>query len=529
MTEKKKNTAKLNEILKAFRTPNHRQQVKRFSDIVADAMTNGDGAFSEKRFMLNCVLGSGDFVDDYNNNLACIIWELSEAAAWEQMAALFDTEERLETAEDPLLAKAIELSLEATYSEVAALVRNLDGYLPIAKTVVRAAEQQTGARVPLSSFFSNADYKKKKLCASLFDVVAAEYNAPKPVKRNYRTKAKAGVDYDELPKIIPSPSLPGYQYAISLHQDGEAFLQPVVSVDNLVFDNGVMYFKTAEAHRGLQELTEATLQDIKTKEKIEELDLPLLRSFYGIILKEFENTGYTRAEKVISLYAPDLAEYLGLGRNISEANISSLVEKAKAFHNILGTVFLERNGRRRASYFPVLNFEGYNATTNTISFSSPYFNMIIDKLCDVATRRDKRGNPVLKSDGTPQLKARNSYLVRSAISKERNKAAVENVFIICTVIEQAGKNVPNISAREIINRNPQLKRRLETSTKPNALLKKTFEKTWELLDKATILRDRYKNIQLPDPKNPANIPTAKTLNTVFKFPHNGKKADGENT
>ena len=34
----------------------------------------------------------------------------------------------------------------------------------------------------------------------------------------------------------------------------------------------------------------------------------------------------------------------------------------------------------------------------------------------------------------------------------------------------------------------------------------------------------YKDIQLPDPNNPAVIPTPKTVDTlVFSFPHNGKK------
>lgn len=525
MTEKKQHTEKINEILKAFRTKEHREKIRQFSHIVIKAEKQGGETmlFAEKRFMLHCVLGTGDFVDDYNNNLACIIWELSEAALWEQMAALFDTEERLETAGDPLLAKAIEFCLEATYSEVAALLRNLEGYLPFVKSVVSEAEKQTGTRVPLSAFFSNADYKKKKLCPSLFDVATAEYNSPKPAKRKYRTKAKAGVEYATPPSIIASPSLRGYQYATSLYQNGEAYLQPVASADNLVFENGTLFFKSPDAPRGLQEMTEAVLQDIKTNEPIETIDTPLLRDFYSIILSEFQKTGGTEVKDVIHLYAPEFAEQLGLGRNISESNINSLVDRAQSFHNVLGVVYSEQYGRRRASLFPVLNFEGYDTATNTVSFSSPYLNMVIRTVYNDAIRRDKKGEPYLKSDGTPQLKAWNSYLVKSSIVKERNKAAVENVFIICSVIEQAGKNVPNISAREIINRNPQLRKRLETSSNPNALLKTTFKKTWELLDSATLLRERYKDIVLPDPENPASIPTKKALGTVFCFRHNGKK------
>ena len=54
------------------------------------------------------------------------------------------------------------------------------------------------------------------------------------------------------------------------------------------------------------------------------------------------------------------------------------------------------------------------------------------------------------------------------------------------------------------------------------LLKRIFKRTWELLREQTHLTEVYKNIQLPDPNDPKNIPTAKTLNMVFSFPHEGK-------
>lgn len=47
---------------------------------------------------------------------------------------------------------------------------------------------------------------------------------------------------------------------------------------------------------------------------------------------------------------------------------------------------------------------------------------------------------------------------------ERNKVAVENVFIIVQLIEQAGDNIPRIKASTLIERNPQLQERLENST-----------------------------------------------------------------
>ena len=117
----------------------------------------------------------------------------------------------------------------------------------------------------------------------------------------------------------------------------------------------------------------------------------------------------------------------------------------------------------------------------------------------------------------------NSYLVNADIAKERNKVAVENVFIIVALIEQAGNNIPKIKASTIVERNVQLQERLQANAKPNRLLSTTFKKTWELLRNKTTLGQSYCNIQLPDPKDPANIPTMSTLETtVFKFQHDGK-------
>lgn len=90
----------------------------------------------------------------------------------------------------------------------------------------------------------------------------------------------------------------------------------------------------------------------------------------------------------------------------------------------------------------------------------------------------------------------------------------------------AGENVPRIKASTIIERNPQLQQRLENSSNKRQLLRNVFTKTWELLRTKTRLQEVYKNIQLPDPKDPANIPTVTTLeSTVFSFPHDGKRQE----
>lgn len=341
-------------------------------------------------------------------------------------------------------------------------------------------------------------------------------------KDAYRTKAKAGTVYRNVPDNLAIATFPGYQHSMSLYQNGNAYLQPLTSTDGLKFQNGLMYFAGEQMRR----VSEVELQNMKTKEGIENIDLALLRVFYSIILSAFEATGCKTLKSNITLFVPDLAEFLGLQRNLNKQDLTRVISKTQQFHNIVGVMHETRNGKPTQSLYQVLNFESYDDKKNTITFSSPYMNHVIETVYNIAVRRDKKGAPRLKSNGEPMRLVSHSYLVKSEISKERNKAAVENVIIITTLIEQAGENVPRIKASTIIERNPQLQQRLEKSSNKRQLLRNVFTKTWELLRTKTRLQEVYKNIQLPDPKDPANIPTVTTLeSTVFSFPHDGKKQE----
>ena len=340
------------------------------------------------------------------------------------------------------------------------------------------------------------------------------------IEENYRTKAKAG-NLDEIPTSLAFPTMAKYQYSIGLHNEGDAYIQPLTSTDGLSFDDGKMFF----ADNRIKQVSEVELQNMKTKDGIDTIDLPLLRTFYSIIFNAFQKTNYQQLKPVITLYVPELAKYLGLRKSgLNREDITGIIIKTQAFHNIVGIQHGIRNGKPVQSIYPVLNFEGYNEENNTISISSPYFNNLIRTLYNLAVKKDKDGKPQIKRNGSPAFALpMNSYLVNTDIAKERNKVAVENVFIIVALIEQAGNNIPRIKASTIVERNVQLQERLQANAKPNRLLSTTFKKTWELLRTKTTLVQSYCNIQLPDPKDPANIPTMSTLETtVFKFQHDGK-------
>ena len=129
-------------------------------------------------------------------------------------------------------------------------------------------------------------------------------------------------------------------------------------------------------------------------------------------------------------------------------------------------------------------------------------------------------------------------MIDSSLTKERNKAAAENVVILVTLIEQAGGSLPNIKASTLVERNVQLAERLENDPQHRAqLLKRVFTKTWELMKTKTKLAERYKNLRVSvdknsdgvlleelNPKDPAFIPTVKSLKDLcFYFPNEGKE------
>ena len=172
---------------------------------------------------------------------------------------------------------------------------------------------------------------------------------------------------------------------------------------------------------------------------------------------------------------------------------------------------------------------GNDVEKNTISFASPYMVRVIRDIYNASIRKIKKEIPILKKNGTPQMLPSYSYMIKSSIAKEKNKKAVEIIFIVVALIEQCGNNEPHIKARTIIERNQLLKQALERCKTPgniNNTLTRAFTKAWKLLITHTTLKERYRNIQLPDTDakdfKALWIPTSSSLDKVFSFKHDGK-------
>lgn len=357
---------------------------------------------------------------------------------------------------------------------------------------------------------------KRKIGVPMGCVEATTITDP---RERYRTVSRAGDDIQrKMPTSLAITSYEPYRYSMSLHQEGNAYLQPLTSTDGLKFQNGKLYFTGDK----VKQVSEMELQNMKTKAGIENIDLAFLRVIYSLILKDFEDHSLRFTARTHKWYIPSFAHYLGLGTNLSKKNIQSIIDKIQSYHNITGILHGTRNGNPVQSLYQVLNFESYDDTKNTIEISSPYMRYVIETVCNVTIKLSK-GKPVLKKSGEPMRIPSHSYLIHSDIAKEKNKAAVENVFIIVSGIEQSGSRGYHIAATTLIEKNPQLKERLSKSNNKYQLLKRCFSKTYELLKTKTDLEKAYTDILLPDSKDPRLIPTKATLNgLVINIQHKGK-------
>lgn len=346
---------------------------------------------------------------------------------------------------------------------------------------------------------------------------ATKDNEAKEVKRRgeYRTKAKAG-NTDKVPPHLLVISNDKYQNAMSLNKNDTAYMQMVSDNSKLRFENGILTFKGFPA-------TPAELQEIYTEEGIEKINIPLLMVIYSIIHEKFSETmpENQNINERINIYYPELAKGIGKSPKITKSDVQDCIHSIKLFEKLIGII---TNGTGSTDILPVIYNAEYDTTKNVISFTSPYIVKLIREIYTASIRTNKKKQVQLKKNGQPQMVASHSYMIHMDIAKEKNKKAVEIVFIVVAVIEKAGKHNPNIKAETIIERSCLLKHSLHGQTAGNKTntLKRAFRKAWELLREKTDLISAYEDIHLPDPEDISVIPTSATLDINFKFPNNGK-------
>lgn len=372
----------------------------------------------------------------------------------------------------------------------------------------------------------------------LLNLAQMNFVVPKTTGNRTKSKAKASVPRNEIfvestneEVYMPVITAKDYEYGMSFSDaDRPAYLEALAKKTE--YKDGVLYVE------GLP-FSKARLKELSTRKDIDKIDLPLLRVLYEIIWTDFrykvqqDGINAYMEDSVVHIYVPELARRLGIKSHLNKTHINSLIDKVSSFQNIVGLLKDQGGDENGESIWPVLLFEGYDHQTNMIHFTSPYMRNLINIIFKASLVRNDSGAIVLRSDGTPQLKAAYSTLVLSSIAKEKNKIAIEIVCEVIRVIERTGgdgRRIPHISAKTIVTRIPQFVERINNAgltknpkSNQNLTLKRAFQKAWELLRTHTLLEKTYRNIHLPDPNNPADIPTVDTLDTlVYDFKHSGK-------
>ena len=285
----------------------------------------------------------------------------------------------------------------------------------------------------------------------------------------YRTKSKAG-NTDKVPSDLLVITNDKYQNAMSLNKNDTAYIQMVSDNSKLKFANGILTFKGFPA-------TSAELQGLYTEEGIEKINIPLLMVIYSVIYEKLDNTKpeNQNINEQINIYYPELAKGIGKSPKITKSDVEDCMHNIKLFEKLLGII---TNGTGSTDILPVIYNAEYNDTKNVISFSSPYIVKLIREIYTASIRTNKKKQVSLKKNGQPQMFPSHSYMIHMDIAKEKNKKAIEIVFIVVAVIEKAGKHNPNIKAETIIERSCLLKHSLHGQTSGNKtnILKRAFTK-----------------------------------------------------
>jgi len=322
-----------------------------------------------------------------------------------------------------------------------------------------------------------------------------------------RTRAAAGqtVEFPSKLAIITSKD---YQYGISFYQRGRAYLRPIKSLDGLEYRNGRFTFNG-------REITKApNLNEIYTDENLSKFDLMLLRTLYSIILHNNTDIDFDNglSEGPYTIYLPDLLRMIGMTSPPNKATFDALYAKFENLQLLLGILKTGQYNSERI--YPVIHDLVIDKGKNTVSFSSPYICRLIQLISQSASQSENNSN---------LPRATHSYLIKPSLAKGNNKRAAEIVIIVVTLIEQAGKQTPNIKPRTILERHPELKQAYENATSNNksVLLKRAFQKAWVMLREQTELESRY--IDPAFLKTGLPVPTTKTLDNTITFENHGKK------
>lgn len=249
-----------------------------------------------------------------------------------------------------------------------------------------------------------------------------------------------------IPEYITSPTLKGYEYALTPTSEGNAHLM----TDNY------------------------------------DLDFVLLRIIFTLYKNMVDVHGQDAIRQTISIYAPAFTSALGLGTRSRVADV--IVAKLSAFIGI--------NGVLNNKVLPVITAVMYEPVDRIITVESMYLPCLLKTLVKAVSSDDDNNKSKPKSK--PKYKYWFESLVSMSIYKERCAAAVENVFILTRAIATSSRSVIKISTITFVNRNVIFKTQLQDNKNQRDYVNRIKTCTHNYLNSDTRLKDVYRNFEVSE-------------------------------
>lgn len=291
------------------------------------------------------------------------------------------------------------------------------------------------------------------------------------------------------------------------------------------------FFKRLDFENGTVMFDKETAGIVKQYSKgkytdVQDLDFPLLQQLYTAAVKSnIRHDAFT-----ITVSLPQFFREMGI--EVSKGNAPDIMGKLHSFENCVGIM----PGTQTVSkLFSIIQLDMKN---QTMTFAVPYIMRLFEVLGEKNHIEKKTRKGALIDYQQPY----HNTLVHSSIAKERNKTAVELVYLITTGLLQRGyipdiqtyrkkgaktqypeRVTYSISFRSLINDAPLLRGRIQSykdvSNKNNAL-RRAFEKAYQLIDKKTDAAEWFVDLH-----GNRIIPTMATLDDELIFTHNGRNGD----
>ena len=360
---------------------------------------------------------------------------------------------------------------------------------------------------------------------------------PKKYKTRKGSKQAGGMTAEDMADYVANYTRHPYEQSMTAIPNDTAYLQPILPqlVEQLRLQDSSIGLD------GMGPMRDSTGEDYyfdRSPAALKDIDLITLRAIQTIILKDVQRRAKTPQQimrlvtdpshinKMTVIYLPDFLRMIGYKSSVGTAAIEYAIDKISGYNRLMGMIKEEWGGRTFMSRYAVLSFDHFDDKTGTLHFYSPYLNKLIAMILSDSIRIDDGTKlPKTSRNGDAIMLPSCTKTIKPGIAVEKNKRAAEIVFVVDKVIAQAGGGTPNISARTIIERCPELENALDataSTSDKNKLLRRTFSKAWEFLETQTRLKETYKNIRFN-----TGIPKITTLDMVFSFPHEGRiKEDG---